>query len=46
MSVSRLCVVQMCSDVRLLASMKEVEEPFEKEQIGESSSRAGHVRVT
>jgi len=24
----------MCTDLRLLASMKEVEEPFEKEQIG------------
>ena len=38
--------MQMCSDVRLLASMKEVEEPFEKDQIGESSSRACHVLVT
>ena len=28
----------MCTDLRLLASMKEVEEPFEKEQIGKSSS--------
>ena len=27
-------VTQMCSDLRLLASLKEVEEPFEKEQIG------------
>jgi len=27
----------MCSDVRLLASLKEVEEPFEKEQIGKLS---------
>jgi len=26
--------LQMCTDLRLLASMKEVEEPFEKEQIG------------
>lgn len=30
-------VVQMCSDVRLLANMKEVEEPFEKTQIGSSA---------
>ena len=27
--------LQLCSDIRLLASMKEVEEPFEKDQIGE-----------
>ena len=33
-SVHTKSVVQMCSDVRLLASMKEVEEPFEKDQIG------------
>lgn len=25
---------QICTDIRLLASMKELEEPFEKEQIG------------
>ncbi|ERL84499.1 hypothetical protein D910_01929 [Dendroctonus ponderosae] len=28
---------KMCSDLRLLASMKEVEEPFEKSQIGSSA---------
>jgi len=33
-SVHMKSVVQMCSDVRLLASTKEVEEPFEKDQIG------------
>jgi len=27
----------MCTDLRLLASMKEIEEPFEKEQIGKLS---------
>jgi hypothetical protein len=25
---------QICTDLRLLASMKEIEEPFEKDQIG------------
>lgn len=30
-------VHKMCTDLRLLASMKEVEEPFEKEQIGSSA---------
>lgn len=30
---------KMCSDIRLLASMKEVEEPFEKKQIGSSASK-------
>jgi hypothetical protein len=24
----------MCTDIRLLASLKEIEEPFESEQIG------------
>lgn len=28
---------KMCSDVRLLANMKEIEEPFEKSQIGSSA---------
>jgi adenylosuccinate lyase len=28
---------QICSDIRLLASMKEIEEPFEKDQIGSSA---------
>lgn len=27
----------MCTDIRLLASLKEIEEPFEVEQIGKSS---------
>jgi len=27
----------MCTDLRLLASLKEVEEPFEKEQVGSSA---------
>ena len=31
--------VQICTDLRLLASMKEVEEPFEKEQIGKVQIR-------
>lgn len=31
------CDLQMCTDLRLLASMKEIEEPFEKEQIGKLS---------
>jgi len=26
---------KICSDIRLLANFKELEEPFEKEQIGE-----------
>ncbi|CAB3384600.1 Hypothetical predicted protein [Cloeon dipterum] len=30
-------VHKMCTDVRLLASLKEVEEPFEKDQIGSSA---------
>lgn len=28
-------VPQICTDVRLLANLKELEEPFEKHQIGE-----------
>lgn len=28
---------KMCTDIRLLASMKEIEEPFEKNQIGSSA---------
>jgi len=28
---------KMCGDIRLLASMKEIEEPFEKKQIGSSA---------
>ena len=28
----------MCTDIRLLASLKEIEEPFEIEQIGTNSS--------
>lgn len=28
---------KMCSDIRLLANMKEIEEPFEKSQIGSSA---------
>lgn len=30
-------VHKMCTDLRLLASMKEIEEPFEKDQIGSSA---------
>lgn len=30
-------VFQICSDIRLLANMKEIEEPFEKTQIGSSA---------
>lgn len=26
---------QICTDIRLLANLKEIEEPFEKDQIGE-----------
>ncbi|KAI8621670.1 L-Aspartase-like protein [Chytriomyces sp. MP71] len=28
---------KMCSDIRILASLKEIEEPFEKDQIGSSA---------
>lgn len=28
---------QICTDIRLLANLKEMEEPFEKQQIGECS---------
>lgn len=27
-------IFQICTDIRLLANFKELEEPFEKEQIG------------
>lgn len=30
-------VLQICSDIRLLANMKELEEPFETTQIGSSA---------
>jgi adenylosuccinate lyase len=29
--------LQLCTDIRLLANMKELEEPFEKTQIGSSA---------
>lgn len=29
------CFPQICTDIRLLANLKEMEEPFEKQQIGE-----------
>lgn len=29
---------KICSDIRLLANFKELEEPFEKDQIGENAS--------
>lgn len=28
--------VKICTDIRLLANQKEIEEPFEKDQIGKS----------
>lgn len=31
---SSVCLLQICTDIRLLANLKEIEEPFEKEQIG------------
>lgn len=34
---TNVLVFQMCTDLRLLASLKEVEEPFEKEQVGSSA---------
>lgn len=30
-------ITQICTDIRLLANQKEVEEPFEAEQIGSSA---------
>uniref|UniRef100_W5N065 Fumarate lyase N-terminal domain-containing protein n=1 Tax=Lepisosteus oculatus TaxID=7918 RepID=W5N065_LEPOC len=30
-------VHKICTDIRLLANLKEIEEPFEKEQIGSSA---------
>jgi adenylosuccinate lyase len=30
-----LMLLQICTDIRLLANLKEMEEPFEKQQIGE-----------
>ena len=36
----------MCTDIRLLASLKEIEEPFEIEQIGKAGfgqSRGGTI---
>ena len=32
--IQNAALFQICSDIRLLASMKEIEEPFEKDQIG------------
>uniref|UniRef100_G3P002 Adenylosuccinate lyase n=1 Tax=Gasterosteus aculeatus aculeatus TaxID=481459 RepID=G3P002_GASAC len=34
---SSVCLLQICTDIRLLANLKEIEEPFEKEQIGSSA---------
>ncbi|XP_032123051.1 adenylosuccinate lyase [Sapajus apella] len=31
------CLPQICTDIRLLANLKEMEEPFEKQQIGSSA---------
>lgn len=33
---------QICTDIRLLANLKEMEEPFEKQQIGECVQRLLH----
>lgn len=32
--VAFVCHLQICTDIRLLANQKEIEEPFEKDQIG------------
>jgi adenylosuccinate lyase len=36
-------VHKICTDIRLLANLKEVEEPFEKDQIGSSAVRPSCV---
>ncbi|MBN3286737.1 PUR8 lyase, partial [Polyodon spathula] len=45
--IDSLCVLsslgatvhKICTDIRLLANLKELEEPFEKDQIGEGVSQ-------
>lgn len=34
---------QICTDIRLLANLKEIEEPFEKEQIGKPCPPCPHL---
>lgn len=38
-------VHKICSDIRLLANFKEIEEPFEKSQIGKVSLVHGKVNA-
>lgn len=44
--IATLCFPQICTDIRLLANLKEMEEPFEKQQIGECGLEMLRVVLT